>query len=45
VKPTARNMARLGERATPWVMSLERQLSAIRISSRLKYFDPELRAV
>jgi hypothetical protein len=25
-KPTARSMARLGERATPWVMSLERRL-------------------
>ena len=25
--PTARNMARLGERATPWVMLLERLLS------------------
>ena len=25
-KPTARSMARFGERATPWVMSLERRL-------------------
>ena len=32
VKPTARSMARLGERATPWVMSLERQLSATILS-------------
>ena len=29
-KPTARSIARLGERATPWVMSFERRLSRMR---------------
>jgi hypothetical protein len=28
-KPTARSMARFGERATPWVMSCERRLAAM----------------
>jgi hypothetical protein len=31
--PTARSMARLGERATPCVISLERRLNDIRVSS------------
>ena len=29
LKPTARSMARLGERAGPWVMSLERRLVGV----------------
>ncbi len=29
-KPTARSIARLGERATPWVMSLERRLDGMK---------------
>jgi hypothetical protein len=28
-KPTARSMARFGERATPWVMRRERRLAAM----------------
>ena len=32
-KPTARSIARLGERATPCVISLERRLNDIRVSS------------
>jgi hypothetical protein len=31
--PTARSIARLGERATPCVMSLERRLKDIRVCS------------
>jgi len=31
--PTARSIARLGERASPWVMSLERELFAMRVLS------------
>ena len=33
-KPTARSIARLGERATPWVMSLERRLDDMRTDPR-----------
>src|SRR5574341_242463 len=35
LKPTARSMARLGERATPWVMSLERRFAAAPVLSAM----------
>ena len=44
-KPTARSMARLGERAGPWVMSLERRLvrwSAMAFSSGTRESKPAL---